>query len=86
MPNMKAAVKALRQSEKRRVVNRNVKEKVKMWMKEMRKLAAAKKFDEFKTKLPEMMSTIDKATKQHLLHPNNAARKKSALAHLLASK
>ena len=86
MPNMKAAVKALRQSEARRVVNRHMKEKVKSGMKEMRKLAAAKNVDELKKKLPEMMSVIDKATKQHLLHANNAARKKSALAHLLASK
>lgn len=83
MPNIKAAIKALRQSEKRRVVNRSIKEKLKISMKEMKKLAAAKNFDEFKKKLPVVTSIIDKAAKQHMLHRNNAARKKSALAHLL---
>lgn len=86
MPNMKAAVKALRQSEKRRVLNRNIKEKVKLSMKEMKKLATTKNFDLLKEKLPGVSSIIDKAVKQHMLHRNNAARKKSALAHLLPSK
>jgi small subunit ribosomal protein S20 len=85
MPIIKAAIKHLRKSEKQRAVNRMRKNRLKDTMKEMIKLAAAKKRDEFAKKLPEAMSLIDKSTKGHIIHRNNAARKKSRLAHLLAS-
>lgn len=85
MPIIKAAIKHLRKSEKLREVNRVLKNRMKDAMKEMLKLAAAKKYDEFGKKLPETMSLIDKAAKGHLLHRNTAARKKSRLAHLLAA-
>lgn len=81
---MKAAIKHLRQSEKRRKVNRMQKHNLKDEWKGMFKLAREKKFDEFQKKLPKVMSLIDKSAKNHLLHPNNAARKKSALASILA--
>lgn len=86
MPIIKAAIKHLRQSEKHRAVNRARKEKLKKEMKEMIKLAKEKNTAEFQKKLPAMMSLIDKAAKHHLLHRNNAAHKKSRLAHLLAAK
>lgn len=54
-------------------------------MKTMLKLAQQKKREEFSKKLPETISLIDKSAKNHILHPNNAARKKSRLAHLLAA-
>jgi len=54
-------------------------------MKEMLKFASQKKRDEFAKNLPEMMSIIDKSVKGRIIHRNNAARKKSRLAHLLAS-
>lgn len=82
MPIIKAAIKALRQSEKRRAVNRSAKEQLREEFKEMKKLAVAKKFDEFKKRLPQAMRVIDKAAKNNLLHRNNAARKKSLLARL----
>lgn len=84
MPIIKAAIKALRQSEKRRKVNRAMKDAMKKAIKEIKKLAASKNFDEFKKKLPSVTSIIDKAAKHHLIHRNNAARKKSLLAHYLA--
>lgn len=85
MPVIKAAVKHLRQSEKQRVVNRARKTRLKDQMKTMLKLAAQKKPEEFAKNLPAMMSLIDKSAKNHIIHPNNAARKKSRLAHLLAA-
>lgn len=85
MPIIKAAIKHLRKSEKLRKVNRVLKNRMKDAMKEMLKLAGAKKYDEFGKKLPKTMSLIDKAAKGHLLHHNTAARKKSRLAHLLAA-
>ena len=85
MPIVKAAIKHLRKSEKLRKVNRQWKDKLKKNIKTMLKLGRERNFDEFKTKLPEVTSLIDKCAKKHLIHKNNAARKKARLAHLLAS-
>lgn len=85
MPIIKAAIKHLRKSEKQRKVNRATKERLHQTMKTLKKLAAEKKFDEARSKLPEATSLIDKAAKRNIIHANNAARKKSALSHLLAS-
>lgn len=85
MPIIKAAIKHLRKSEKQRKVNRAAKEKLHQTIKNLQKLALEKKFDEVRSKLPEAQSLIDKAAKQNIIHANNAARKKSALTHLLAS-
>lgn len=63
-----------------------MKARVKESLKEMMRLAKANKLDEFKAHLPEIVSLIDKAAKKNLLHKNNAAHKKSRLAHLLAAK
>lgn len=86
MPIIKAAIKDLRQAEKRRAANRRQKNNLKSALKDMQKLAAAKKTDEFKKRLPEITALIDKAVKKHLLHKNTAARKKSAFARFLAAK
>ena len=86
MPIIKAAIKALRQSEKRRRVNRIAKDRLKAGMKEMLKLAQAKKTQDFAAKMPHVMSLIDKAAKDNLIHKNNAAHKKARLAGLLAAK
>lgn len=84
MPIIKAAIKALRQSEKRRKINRVIKNRVKENIKSLVKFAKNKQFEELKQKLPKVYGLIDKAAKKHIFHKNNAARKKSRLAHLLA--
>ncbi len=86
MPIIKAAIKHLRQSEKHRAVNRSSKTKLKEAIKNIAKLALAKKLDEFKAALPKVTSMIDKAAKNNLIHRNNAAHKKSRLARLLTAK
>lgn len=85
MPIIKAAVKHLRQSEKRRKINRQAKDHLKDAIKEMMKLARAKKLDEFKKRLPDIFSLIDKAAKNNLIHKNNAAHKKSRMARLVGA-
>lgn len=86
MPIIKAAIKDLRQAEKRRAANRRQKNNLKFALKDMQKLVAAKKTDELKKRLPEITALIDKAVKKHLLHKNTAARKKSSFARFLAAK
>ena len=85
MPIIKAAIKYLRQSERHRKRNRALKTRMKEGIKEIVKMAQAKKFDEVARQLPAITSLIDKAAKKNILHDNNAARKKSRLARLLAS-
>lgn len=84
MPIIKASIKDLRKSNKRRAINKIAKNKLKTTYKEMLKLAKTGKMDEFRQKLPAAYQTIDRSAKNHLLHKNNAARKKSALAKVLA--
>lgn len=86
MPVIKASIKDLRKSAKRREVNRIARDKFKTGFKEIIKLAQQKKFSEFKEKLPSVASLIDKAAKNNLIHKNNAARKKARLARLLVAK
>lgn len=38
------------------------------------------------TMLPKVHKAIDMAAKKHLLHPNNASRKKSLMARMVAEK
>lgn len=82
MPIIKAAVKHLRKSERLRKKNRLEMTKIKDSIKELIRLAKANKMDEFRKKLPGVVSIIDKAAKKNIFHKNNAARKKSRLAKL----
>lgn len=86
MPIIKAAVKHLRQSEKRRKVNRYAKDNLKQTLKDALKLAKGKQLDELEKNLSKIFSVIDKAAKNNLLHKNNAARKKARLARIVKGK
>lgn len=83
MPRIKAAKKALRQSQKRYLKNRSEKRRIQEAIREFRSLALAKKIEEAKQKLPTIQALLDKAAKRNLYHPNKSARKKSQLARLI---
>lgn len=86
MPIIASAIKDLRKSKKRAIANKLIKNRLKDSLKNMKRLAKAGKLDEFIKELPKVTSLIDKAVKKHLIHKNNAARKKSALALLAKAK
>ena len=77
MPNIKAAVKWVRQSEKRTLRNLDTKTRLKTFFK---KAKAAND--------PAVTSSVeaqfDKAARKGIIHPNKAARKKSRLAKAVA--
>jgi small subunit ribosomal protein S20 len=79
MPNHKSAEKRMRQSEKRRVINRGNRTKVRTYIKKLRSAIESGKADEIKSVLPEAMSVIDKSVQKGVLHANAAARYKSRL-------
>jgi len=79
MPNHKSAEKRVRQSEKRRVINRSHRSKVRTYIKKMRAALDAGKTEDVQQALPEVMSVIDKSVQKGVMHKNAAARYKSRL-------
>jgi len=72
LPNIKAAIKWVKQSQKRELRNRDVKTRLKTLFKKARvsgEMAVA----------PSVESQLDKAAQKGIIHPNKAARKKSRL-------
>jgi len=83
MPITKSAKKALRQSQKRRIINIKKKSKIKNLQKQVRSLALQKKTEEAKKLLPQLYKALDKAAKTELTKKNTAARKKSRITKLI---
>ena len=79
MPNHKSAEKRVRQSEKRRVINRSHRSKVRTYIKRLRAALDSGKSEEVQKTLPEVMSVIDKSVQKGVMHKNAAARYKSRL-------
>ncbi len=84
MPIKKAAKKALRQSEKRRVRNRAQKQKMRSLLKKIKLLISENKNDEAKKALPKVYKALDKAAKVNLIKKNTASRIKSRITKSLA--
>ncbi|MDP9017513.1 MAG: 30S ribosomal protein S20 [Candidatus Eremiobacteraeota bacterium] len=76
MPNIKAATKWVRQTEKRTTRNLDVKTRLKTLFKKATKAA-----DEAQARSVE--AQFDKAASKGIIHPNKAARKKSRLARAI---
>ena len=78
MPNHKSAEKRVRQNERRRVINRANRTKLRTSIKKFR---GALKSDagQVGALLPQTVSEIDKAVQKGVLHRNAAARHKSRL-------
>ena len=83
MPITKSAKKALRQSQKRRIINIKKKSKIKNLIKQVRSLALQKKTEEAKKLLPQLYKALDKAAKTELTKKNTVARKKSRISKLI---
>jgi len=79
MPNHKSAEKRVRQSEKRRVINRSHRTKVRTFIKKLRSALDTGSPQDVQKILPETISVIDKSVQKGVLHANAAARYKSRL-------
>jgi len=79
MPNHKSAEKRVRQSERRRAINRHNRAKLRTSIKTLRKALGGKDTKEAGVLLPTTISEIDKAVQKGVLHRNAAARQKSRL-------
>ncbi len=74
MPNIKAAIKWQRQTDRRTVRNLDVKTRLKTLFKKAKTNA---------DQAPSVESQFDKAAQKGIIHPNKAARKKSRLARAI---
>jgi len=84
MPVKKKAIKSLRQSLKRKKRNKRIFSNLKKQIKKLNALITEQKLDEAKTFLQKtLISQIDKAVKQKIMHKNTASRKKSHLTKKL---
>jgi small subunit ribosomal protein S20 len=79
MPNHKSAEKRMRQNEKRRVINRNNRGRLRTGIKKLRTALESGDQAAVQGLLPETVSLIDKAVQKGALHRNAAARYKSRL-------
>jgi small subunit ribosomal protein S20 len=81
--NTKSAMKAMRQSERRRLRNRSIRSRVRSTIKTAREAVGTPGTDA-QASVHEAIRTLDRAVTKGVIHANTAARKKSALARSLA--
>ena len=79
MPNHKSAEKRMRQSERRRQINKGNRTRVRSSIRKLRTALESSNSAEINQMLPTTISTIDKAVQKGVLHKNAAARHKSRL-------
>ena len=76
MANHKSAIKRIRQSEKRRLLNKYFHKTTRNAMSKLRSLTNKK---EAAALLPKVVSMLDKLTKRNIIHKNKASNLKSNL-------
>ena len=79
MANIKSQKKRNLTNERRRQRNVTVRSRVKSYTKQALDAIDAKDAEKVRTALPAALAQIDRAASKGVMHPNNAARKKSIL-------
>ena len=85
MPRERTAYKELRKTKKRHLKNISTKSDLRTSVKNFETLMAAKKADEARKALPDLVSKLDKAASKGIIKSNTAARKISRLMKKLSS-
>jgi small subunit ribosomal protein S20 len=79
LPHTKSSRKALRVSERRREYNKPVKSQVKTYVKKAEQLISSNELESAREAVKRAIAALDKAAQKGVIHPNNAARRKSRL-------
>ena len=79
MPSTKSAQKRVRVAEKGRLRNKSIRSQVKTNVTKAEKLIFAGELEAAREAVVATISSLDKATEKGIIHPNNAARRKSRL-------
>ncbi|MDR2372951.1 MAG: 30S ribosomal protein S20 [Bifidobacteriaceae bacterium] len=85
MANIKSQIKRNRQNEKRRLRNKAVKSELKTYVRRTREAIAAGDKDAAAEALRTATRKLDKAAAKGVIHKNQAANRKSALATRVAA-
>ncbi|RKN11919.1 30S ribosomal protein S20 [Streptomyces radicis] len=80
MANIKSQIKRIKTNEKARLRNQAIKSEVKTAVRRAREAAATGDVEKAEAARREASRKLDKAVSKGVLHKNNAANKKSALA------
>jgi small subunit ribosomal protein S20 len=83
--NIKSQIKRIQTNEKRRLRNKSVKSALKTAMRSTREAVEAGDRDAAVVRLQATSRQLDKAASKGVIHPNQAANKKSALAKRVAA-
>jgi small subunit ribosomal protein S20 len=84
LANIQSAKKRIRQTAKRTEHNRVYRSAARTYIKKTRVLLAEGKLDEAEATAQKAIQTLDKAARRRVIHPRNAARRKSRLMASLA--
>jgi small subunit ribosomal protein S20 len=79
LPHTKSAKKALRVSERKRDYNKPVRSQVKTYVKRAEQLISSNELESAREAVKRAITALDKAAQKGVIHPNNAARRKSRL-------
>ncbi len=85
MANIKSQIKRNKQNEKRRLRNKSVKSSLKTAIRKFNEAAQAGDAAAAETLLRDAARKLDKATSKGVIHKNQAANRKSAIAKRLSS-
>ena len=83
MANIKSQIKRNRQNEKARLRNKSVKSSLKTVIRKLNEASEAGNVESAATLLRDASRQLDKAVSKGVIHKNQAANKKSALAQAL---
>ncbi len=83
MPNIKSAEKRVRAAGKRRLRNKAVRSLTRTSVTKAEKLVFSGEKEGARTAVAAAVSTLDRAARKGIIHPNNAARRKSRLVKKL---
>ena len=85
MANIKSQIKRNRQNEKRRLRNKSVKSSLKTAIRKVNQAVSGGDADNATTLLRDASRKLDKAVSKGVIHKNQAANRKSAIARKLAA-
>ena len=80
MANIKSQLKRIKTNEKARLRNKAVKSELKTYVRRVREAVAASDKDKASAALVDATRKLDKAVSKGVIHANQAANRKSALA------
>jgi small subunit ribosomal protein S20 len=83
--NIKQQLKRIKTNEKRTERNKAVKSELRTWIRKFREAADAGDKDAAQEALRKASTKLDKATSKGVIHANQAANKKSAMARKAAT-